>query len=185
MPRVKTRGIKLTAMAAITVLALTGFSTGRSHGTSRHGSGGHGGGCSSSSQRQNGSSASDDDDDYRAGYERGYRSGTNGHHTSGSGSAASETGSGSGRTRASTIKATLVSCVTADRPWSTVRLRNTGSRADRYTGSVTFYDKDGAYVDLQGIVDVSVARGKTKTVKVKPLDPQGIEKCELTDEEDF
>ncbi|MEW2350469.1 MULTISPECIES: hypothetical protein [unclassified Streptomyces] len=180
----KTRGIKLTAMAAITVLALTGFSTGRGHGTgSRHGSGGHGGGCSSSSQRQNGSSSSDDDDAYDSGYNRGYNSGTNRRHTSTPGPAASGTGSGS--TRASTITATLVSCVSAGKPWSTVRLKNTGTRTGRYTGSVTFYDKDGGYVDLQGIVDVSVAKGKTKTVKVKPLDPTGIKRCVLTDEEDF
>ncbi|WP_234010613.1 hypothetical protein [Streptomyces sp. SPB074] len=170
-----TRGIRLTAMAALTVLALTGFSTGRGHGGSHSR---HGGGCSSSAQRQNGTgSSSDDDDDYTSGYNRGYNSGTNRRHTSTPGPAASETGSGS--SRASTITATLVSCVSAGKPWSTVRLRNTGTRTGRYTGSVTFYDKDGGYVDLQGIVDVSVARGKTKTVKVEPLDPTGITRCGL------
>ncbi|WP_431033224.1 hypothetical protein ACQYWQ_07955 [Streptomyces sp. P6-2-1] len=181
-----TRGIKLIAMAAITVLALTGFSTGRGHGSShsRHGSG-HGGGCSSSAQRQNGSRASgdDDDDSYGSGYRNGYTSANRRHApTSGATPAASEPAGG---TRSRAVEATLISCVTAGRPWSTVRLRNTGTRAETYTGTVTFYDEDGGFVDLQGIVNERVAKGRTKTVKVKPVDPRGVKRCELTDEEDY
>ncbi|MGW6357133.1 hypothetical protein ACWFR5_18685 [Streptomyces sp. NPDC055092] len=70
------RGLKLTALAAVVVLALTGFSTGRGHGGSgksksrgSSSSSSGGGGCSSSKQNHgggyNGSHHSDyDDDDY-------------------------------------------------------------------------------------------------------------------------
>ncbi|MGX1671454.1 hypothetical protein [Streptomyces sp. NPDC055400] len=67
------RGLKLTALAAVVVLALTGFSTGRGHGSGKsRGSGSHsssGGGCSSSKQNHGGgytgSHRNDyDDDDY-------------------------------------------------------------------------------------------------------------------------
>lgn len=54
----KPRGntLKLTAVAALVVLTLTGFSTGRGHGGS--GDGGGGGGCSSSGQNHDSSSGS-------------------------------------------------------------------------------------------------------------------------------
>ncbi|MFJ4436132.1 hypothetical protein [Streptomyces sp. NPDC088923] len=178
-------------MAAITVLALTGFSTGRGHGTthSRHGSG-HGGGCSSSSQRQNGSgsagsstsstsssSSDDEDDDYGSGYRGGYHSGTNRRgvptpRATGTGSAASDDGY-------SSIKATVVSCVSAKRPWSTVRLTNSGSESGTYLGTVSFYDKDGAFLDFERIDSVRVPGGKKKTLKIKPSDPHGVVKCVL------
>ncbi|MFF1686510.1 MULTISPECIES: hypothetical protein [unclassified Streptomyces] len=70
------RGLKLTALAAVVVLALTGFSTGHGHGGSgksksrgSSSSSSSGGGCSSSKQNHgssyNGSHHSDyDDDDY-------------------------------------------------------------------------------------------------------------------------
>ncbi|MFG2520582.1 hypothetical protein [Streptomyces sp. NPDC048527] len=67
------RGLKLTALAAVVVLALTGFSTGHGHGGSGKSrsrgssSSSSGGGCSSSKQNHgssyNGSHYNDNDDD--------------------------------------------------------------------------------------------------------------------------
>ncbi|NEA40786.1 hypothetical protein G3I76_51430 [Streptomyces sp. SID11233] len=178
-------------MAAITVLALTGFSTGRGHGSShsRHGSG-HGGGCSSSSQRQNGSSHStsstdDDDDDYTSGFNRGYNSGTNRRHTTAPTSTPTEDDTYA-NTPGSPVQATLVSCVTKARPWATVRLKNSGTRTESWSGSVTFSDVNGAFL-TDGTANASgmgvrVAKGKTKTLKIKPADGRevaDIRHCEV------
>ncbi|WP_327740934.1 hypothetical protein OHA87_26025 [Streptomyces sp. NBC_00493] len=51
------RGLKLTAVATMVVVALTGFTTGRSHGHSKSRSSSSGGGCSSSSQSHDSTSS--------------------------------------------------------------------------------------------------------------------------------
>ncbi|MET9496671.1 hypothetical protein [Streptomyces sp. NPDC006552] len=156
------RGMKLTAVAAMVVLALTGFSTGRGHSRGHHSSSGGGGGCSSSSQNHGSSSNSstsggsygssgstgstgstyDDDDDDR------YGSGTGGssyNRRPGYRSTPTSSASGSGRT-AQEGTARLITCAGAGRPYATVEVRNPNARRVRFAVHVTFTDASGATV---------------------------------------
>lgn len=155
------RSIKLTAVAALVILSLTGFSTSRGHGHgSSHGSGG-GGGCSSSSQDHDSSSSTsggsgsryhdndyDDDDDY---------------DTSGSG------GSGDTSTPApENAETELISCATEKAPYATVSVTNPNSTGETFTFDVTFLDEQGdevtrktteAYVPSNSSTEVQVKVG--------------------------
>ena len=99
--------LKLTAVSALVVLTLTGFSTGRSSG----GSGDGGGGCSSSSQNHDSSSSHrDDDDDYDAG----------------SGGTGGSGGNASTSLRDATVE--LVTCASQKTPYATVEVTNPNAR---------------------------------------------------------
>ncbi|WP_406105874.1 hypothetical protein OG698_26515 [Streptomyces sp. NBC_01003] len=183
------RGLKLTAVAAVVVLALTGFSTGRGHGSGK--SRGHssssssGGGCSSSKQNHgggyNGSHHSDyDDDDYD---DDSYGS-----------SGGSDTTPTPTSTAANTGDATfvIVDCAGPDRRAgkrsrasrkadSTVSVRVTSLKASTYDFgiSVELLDARGNLVEN---VDESVTldAGETKTVTLRmtvPSKASKVSKC--------
>ncbi|MGX9872545.1 hypothetical protein ACWIG2_04040 [Streptomyces cellulosae] len=160
--------LKLTAVSALVVLTLTGFSTGRGHG----GSSGHhdgdsgGGGCSSSSQNHDSSSGShrdyDDDDDYDDEY--------------GSGSGGSEA---SPSPDATTV--TLVDCASEQTPYATVEVTNDDTVDGTFSVTVVFKDAAGEEL-TRGTEEVSVTAGETGAVRV-PVDDEAsvpqIDECEL------
>ncbi|MER6034923.1 hypothetical protein ABT133_13575 [Streptomyces sp. NPDC001835] len=158
--------IRLAAVSAMVVLALTGF-TGR-HGHSRGHSGG-GGGCSSSSQDHDTSSGvgksgsghyRDYDDDY----------GTTGGSTSGSGSGTRATPSPTPSLKAA--KARLVSCATEKAQYATVEVTNPNAVEGYFTVRVEFDDRKGtALADNTATVTVP-ARG-TARAQVELVDSLG------------
>ncbi|MGW6477295.1 hypothetical protein ACWGDS_04995 [Streptomyces sp. NPDC055059] len=185
------RGLKLTALAAVVVLALTGFSTGRGHGSGKsRGSGSHsssGGGCSSSKQNHSGSSSSttggssydDDDDSYGSS-----SSGSSG-YTSGSSSynrRPTRTPSTSGSGRSADITAKVLTCAGKDSAYASVELRNRGSRDGRYNLTLHFQDASDITV-IDGTTSVTVPANGTKVAKVKPGGGadllQSIDHCRL------
>ncbi|MEV7016681.1 hypothetical protein, partial [Streptomyces sp. NPDC093991] len=121
--------LKLTAVSALVVLALTGFSTGRGHGG---GSGdGDGGGCSSSGQNHDasgsgGGSHRDDDDDYDGG-------------SGGSGGAGNPEASASPED----ATVTLVDCASEETPYATVEVTNTDTVDGTFSVTVVFKDTAG------------------------------------------
>ncbi|MEU6253171.1 hypothetical protein [Streptomyces sp. NPDC047043] len=169
------RSLKFTAVIALVVLALTGFSTGSKgskgrHSSSRYGHGG-GGGCSSSSQDHDSSSSStsgggsydssyDDDDDGSYGSSSGGSSYTR-RPTYRSTPTSSSTGSSS--TLDGTAK--LLSCATVQKPYATVEVGNPNGREVDYWVDVTFKDaQDNELVQKSADVEVP-AKGRA-TVKV-------------------
>ncbi|CAL9474251.1 hypothetical protein SUDANB21_02914 [Streptomyces sp. enrichment culture] len=165
--------LKLTAVSALVVLTLTGFSTGRGHG----GSSGHhdgdsgGGGCSSSSQNHDSSSGGShrdyDDDDYDD-YDDDY--GSSG------GSGGSEA---SMSPEAATV--TLVECASEQTPYATVEVTNDDTVDGTFSVTVVFKDAAGEEL-TRGTEEVLVPAGETTTAEV-PVDdetslPQ-IDECEL------
>ncbi|MFF3503740.1 hypothetical protein [Streptomyces sp. NPDC003247] len=149
-------------MAALVVLALTGFSTGRGHGGSSHSdSDGGGGGCSSSSQDHDDSSSSgggttssgssgyrdydkDDEDDDTA-------------DTGGSGSSSVTT------SEPATVE--LVSCATADQPYATVEVTNPNDVPYDFAVNVYFLDAYESMLDAAQPTVTVPAHG-TKSVRV-------------------
>ncbi|MFB6674732.1 hypothetical protein ACFVDQ_12750 [Streptomyces sp. NPDC057684] len=171
------RGLKLTALAAVVVLALTGFSTGRGHGgsgksKSRGSSSSSGGGCSSSKQNHGGSSSSttggssydDDDDSYGSS-----SSGSSGYTSGGSSynRRPTRTPSTSGSGRSADITAKVLKCAGKDSPYASVELRNRGSREGRYNLTLHFQDASDITV-IDGSTSVTVPANGTKIAKVKP-----------------
>ncbi|MGY3202382.1 hypothetical protein [Streptomyces sp. TE5632] len=164
--------LKLTAVAALVVLTLTGFSTGRGHG--RGGGGGDGGGgCSSSSQNHDSSPKSgggshrddDDDDDYYDGYydnnyDNNYDSGTD----TGGGSTGGSSGSSSSSLRDATVE--LLSCASKTVPYATVRVTNPNAVDGVFTVTVDFEDRAGRTV-ASPVQRVAVAADDTATARVK------------------
>ncbi|MFA3839235.1 hypothetical protein [Streptomyces aureus] len=185
------RGLKLTALAAVVVLALTGFSTGRGHGSSK--SRGHssssssGGGCSSSKQNHSGSSSSttggssydDDDDSYGSS-----GSGSSGYTSGGSSynRRPTRTPSTSGSGRSADITAKVLTCAGKDSAYASVELRNRGSRDGRYNLTLHFQDASDITV-IDGTTSVTVPANGTKIAKVKPGGGadllQSIDHCRL------
>ncbi|MEU6660580.1 hypothetical protein [Streptomyces sp. NPDC046821] len=184
------RGLKLTALATVVVLALTGFSSrghggsGKSRGGGSHWSSGHsGGGCSSSKQDHDssssysssgGSSYGDDHDSYGSSGSSGYSS------TSGSSGSSGYTSGGynhrrpthtpsstSGSGRSDDMTSQLLKCATPSTPYATVELRNRGSRDGRYNLTVRFKDvNDLTVIERTQIITVP-ANGR-KVAKVYP-----------------
>ncbi|MET8246144.1 hypothetical protein ABZV31_17995 [Streptomyces sp. NPDC005202] len=168
--KIRGRRLRFTAVLAIVVLTLTGFSRGH-HGHSRHGGGGGGGGgCSSSRQDHDSSSStsggsydsgSSDDDSYDDPYSSGgtynrrptYRS---------TPTASSGTGEGKGLEDGT---ARLVSCATKKKPYATVEVRNPNDRKATFSVTVYFMDEATVAVD-DGSEEVSVPAKGRKTVKV-------------------
>ncbi|MFI0241490.1 hypothetical protein [Streptomyces sp. NPDC016845] len=195
------RGMKLTAVATMVVLALTGFSTGRGHGGSHSGGSGGGGGCSSSSQDHDSSSGSssssgsggssgyDDDDDDDSSY--GDDSSGSTSSSGGSGytrrpgyrSTPSSSAAGDGDPRYA--KARLVRCATPQKPYATVEVINENSRTATYTVHVTFRDEQGFEVD-DAMARVKVGGDDKATVKVLVDVGEGlvsqVDRCEVDPE---
>ncbi|MFG2657594.1 hypothetical protein [Streptomyces sp. NPDC048425] len=186
------RGLKLTALAAVVVLALTGFSTGRGHGTSKsrgHSSSG-GGGCSSSKQNHSGSSSSttggssydDDDDSYGSSSSgsSGYTSGGSSYNRRPTRTPSTSSTSGSGRS--ADITAKVLKCAGKDSAYASVELRNRGSREGRYNLTIHFQDASDITV-IDGSTSVTVPANSTKVAKVKPGGGadllQSIDHCRL------
>ncbi|KUN80102.1 hypothetical protein [Streptomyces griseoruber] len=152
-----TRGhgkFRFAAVSVLVVLALTGFSTGKSRHHSSHGDsdGSGGGGCSSSSQDHDGSSS-----------------------TSG--------GSGSGSTTVQDMQAAeveLLDCATKTEPYATVRVFNPNSGGATFTVTVDFLDADSHRVEERTASEY-VAGNDTTTVRVALSDPAltaKIDHCE-------
>ncbi|MFE8956100.1 hypothetical protein [Streptomyces althioticus] len=162
--------LRLTAVSALVVLALTGFSTGRGHGGTSGGDhdGGGGGGCSSSSQNHDSSSGShrdyDDDDDYDDDY--GSSSGSGGSEASTSPDAAT---------------VTLVDCASEETPYATVEVTNTDTVEGIFSVTVVFKDAAGEEL-TRGTEEVSVPAGETTAARV-PVDDEAsvplVDDCEL------
>lgn len=150
------RTLKFTAVLALVVLTLTGFSTGRGHGSHRVKSsgGGGGGGCSSRKQDHDSSSSSSrSSSTYRK------------HRST---PTPSSTG-GSGGTALQDAQVVLVSCATTAKPYTTVEVTNPGSRTGTFTVRVTFLDAAGGRLGSaqQG---VPVKAGRKATARVPAPD---------------
>ncbi|MEV7243405.1 hypothetical protein AB0N92_19460 [Streptomyces sp. NPDC093248] len=135
------RTLRLTAVSALVVLALTGFTGRHGHGRSHSG----GGGCSSSSQDHDSSSGvgktgsgryHDHDDDY-------YGSTTGG---STSGSRGGTYGTPSPTPSLKAARARLVSCATRKAPYATVEVTNPNAVQGYFTVRVEFDDERGSAV---------------------------------------
>ncbi|MBC2907212.1 hypothetical protein [Streptomyces cupreus] len=138
------RKLKFTAVTALVVLALTGFSSGRGHGGGS-GDGDSGGGCSSSSQNHDSSTSRHDDDDDSG--------------SSGSGSAEA--------TQDATVE--LVSCATEESPYATVEVTNPNGTSADVTVVVHFLDARSSVVDMQ-TVDELVPANETVQVQLDLTD---------------
>ncbi|MEV7157612.1 hypothetical protein AB0N77_23795 [Streptomyces misionensis] len=179
------RALKVTAVSAMVVLALTGFSSGHGHGS--HG----GGGCSSSRQDHDGSSTA-----------RG--SGSSGSDSSGGGSddsatsTSTSTGGGSRRARPTSTPtptaspshaarplkdgtAVLVHCANVADPYATVEVRNPNDREAVFMVKMSFKDARGYTIAGTGN-EVSVpAKGRT-TLRVPAVSTGRVEQiahCEV------
>ncbi|WP_344014639.1 hypothetical protein [Streptomyces thermospinosisporus] len=171
----KPRGntLKLTAVSALVVLTLTGFSTGR-HGGS-HGHGGGGGGCSSSSQNHDsstsgGGSHRDDDYDSDSDYDSDYDyDGDTGYDdsyddTDTSGGSGADSGSSSGLEEG-TVK--LVRCATKASPYATVEVTNPNAANATFSVTIAFRDGKGNLVSTSTrTVEVPGADSATAQVAV-------------------
>lgn len=131
VPRVMKRGLKLTAVATMVVVALTGFTTGRGHGHSKSRSG-SGGGCSSSSQKHDSSSSGLSKGG--SGYTRHTR-----HRTPTTTSSASSSSLRDGTVR-------LIKCADARQAYATVQVTNPNSRRARFDVHASFLDASGTTV---------------------------------------
>ncbi|WP_081241312.1 hypothetical protein [Streptomyces viridosporus] len=157
--------LKLTAVSALVVLGLTGFSTGRGHGGS--GDGGGGGGCSSSSQNHDSSSGSsggshryDDDDDDDA-----YDYGNGSDYDEGSNGSGGSSGSGNGSSSLQDATVELLSCASKKAPYATVEVTNPNAVAGVFTVTVVFENASGAKV-VSRSQRVEVAGDDTATARV-------------------
>ncbi|MFD4877451.1 hypothetical protein ACFWOB_29370 [Streptomyces sp. NPDC058420] len=124
------RRLRFTAVLALTVLTLTGFSTGRHHSHSRHGS--SGGGCSSSSQDHDTSTSS---------------GGTTGGSTHRSRPTYRSTPTATSSATARPLKdgtAVLKRCASLDDPYSTVEVRNPNGREALFTVKVAYKNSNGS-----------------------------------------
>ncbi|MET8667057.1 hypothetical protein ABZV87_22355 [Streptomyces tendae] len=169
------RALRFTAISALVVLSLTGFSTGR-HG---HGGDGSGGGCSSSGQDHDGSSSTSGGSDAYKDDDDTYGTGRSGHHDYDDDTYGDDSGSGgSGEAEGAVLN--LITCVREGQPWSTVEVAN--PNATEYTLAVTvlFKDADGTTID-EGTEEVTVPADGMSAVRV-PFDGSGIpDHCEVTE----
>ncbi|MFD7504053.1 hypothetical protein [Streptomyces sp. NPDC059850] len=176
------RGLRLTAVLMVVLVALTGFK-GKSRG-SRGSGGGGGGGCSSSSSHQSGSgsnsggySDSDSDSDYGSG-----SGGTRYRDTNRYGSTPSAGGTASASPKEP--ETTVVTCAGRDKdgdPAATVKVRNRSGSSELYIVDMTFLDKNGAEV-TRGSENVRVPAGRTEAVRVPlddPLEARNVVRCEV------
>lgn len=152
------RHLKLIAVVAVVVLALSGFSQargGKGGGGSRGGSSG-GGGCGK-------------DKSSRSSYNSGYRYTTSG---SSSGSSGSSSSSAPPERKPD---ARIITC--ADRKKGTVVELTGTNRSGTYTVQVGFLDEDGLSVDT-GSERVRLKAHETKRVEVKQNNPDTASQVE-------
>ncbi|MFI0960569.1 hypothetical protein ACH4S8_03965 [Streptomyces sp. NPDC021080] len=191
------RRLKFTAVSAMVVLALTGFSSGRGHGSrSHHGDGG--GGCSSSGQDHDGSSASSGGSSGGDPYGSS-SSGSSGSDADDSGTATGGSGGATHRPRstgrstptaspsgdtARPLKdgtAVLRHCASTDDPYATVEVRNPNGREGLFTVGISFKDAHG-FTMIKTSDQVSVPAKDKATVRV-PVAGAGhvdeIDHCEV------
>ncbi|MEV8314858.1 hypothetical protein AB0Q95_11850 [Streptomyces sp. NPDC059900] len=181
------RTLKITAALVLSAMALTGFTTGRGHGGSRHGgSGGGGGGCSSSSQDHDSSSSSssgtsgssgssgsttsgsgydDDDDSYGSSGDASSSSSSGGSYTRRPTHDSTASGSPGGE-QLRDAKATLVTCATRTAPYATVKVTNGNEETGRFWVSVTFEDENGITI-IEESEKVKVPGKGKRTVRVE------------------
>lgn len=159
------RRLRFTAVSALVVLALTGFSSGR-HGSRSHHSGG---GCSSSSQDHDSSSTSGGGSSSGGSSGSGDDSGTS---TSDSGGATyrsrpthrSTTAAPSPSRAAEPLKdgtAVLIHCASTDDPYATVEIRNPNGRDGVFALKISFKDRNGSAIMDSGDQVSVPAKGKT------------------------
>ncbi|MFI2642800.1 hypothetical protein [Streptomyces sp. NPDC018610] len=190
------RGLRLTAVLAATVLALTGFS--RSHHGHSHGHSGGGGGCSSSSQDHDTSTSSSsggddssgtgsygsgsDDDTYDDDYGSGSTSGGSTYDrrpTHRSTPTSTSTGSGHSPDDGT---ARLVSCATQNVPYAVVEVTNPNSAETGFTVDVEFRDTGDEPV-AHNTAEVTVPANGTAQVQV-PVAGGGVKDAGLLAETD-
>ncbi|WP_031036938.1 hypothetical protein [Streptomyces sp. NRRL F-5650] len=168
------RALRYTAVSALVVLGLTGFSTGR-HG---HGHGGDGGGgCSSSGQDHDSSSSAsgggdaykDDDDTYGSGGS-GYRDHDDTHDD--------DTGGTGGTDGVEAATLSVVTCATEAQPWATVEVGNPNAREYTFPVTVLFKDADGTTLG-EGTEEVTVPAQGVTPVRVPYDGAADPDHCEL------
>jgi hypothetical protein len=152
VPRVMKRGIKLTAVATLVVVALTGFTTGRSHGHSKSRSSSSGGGCSSSSQSHDSTSSRVSKGGSGSSYTRHTR------HRS-----TTPSSSASSSLRDATVK--RLKCADAHRAYALVSVTNPNSRQARFDVRIGFLGTDGRKV-ADGRKEVEVPARSTLSARV-------------------
>ncbi|MFJ6074416.1 hypothetical protein ACIQFU_26890 [Streptomyces sp. NPDC093065] len=171
------RALRYTAISALVVLSLTGFSTGR-HG---HGHGGDGGGgCSSSSQDHDSSSSTSGGGDAYKDDDDTYGTGGSGYHDYDDDTYGDDTGSGGsdGGGEAEAAVLNLVSCAGESEPWSTVEVTNPNSTEYTFPVTVLFKDADGKTLG-EGTEEVTVPADGETAVRV-PYDGSAVpDHCEL------
>lgn len=133
------RKVRLTAVAALVVLSLTGFSTGRGHKSDGDGDGG-GGGCSSSSQDHDSSTSS-----------------TSGGSDGGSGDV------GSSALRDGTAR--LVTCATEEKPYATIEVTNPNGISGTFEVHIDFTDAEDRSLS-DNTEEVVVPANETRTIQV-------------------
>ncbi len=169
------RALRFTAVSALVVLGLTGFSTGR-HG---HGSD-SGGGCSSSSQDHDSSSSSSGGDAYQD--DDGYGSGTGYHDYDDDTYDDSGSGGGTGSTEPEAGRAEMVVCATAAEPYATFQVSNPNDVEYTFTVTVLFKDASGTTL-TDASEDVTVPPGGTTPARVRYDGPDTApDHCELEQE---
>ncbi|MFD5574961.1 hypothetical protein [Streptomyces cadmiisoli] len=178
------RSLRFTAVSAMVVLALTGFSSGRDQGNSSQDSS-HGGGCSSSSQDHDNSTPGGSDPLSSLSSESpssdSYDSGMS---TDGSGSSQPTPTVSPSSSTARPLKdgtAVLVHCASMEDPYATVEIRNPNGRDAVLNLKVSFADKHG-YTLLDTLNQVSVP-AKDKTTYRVPIttspDADKIVRCKV------
>ncbi|MFD7769199.1 hypothetical protein [Streptomyces sp. NPDC059787] len=177
------RGLRLTAMSVMVVLALTGFSSGRVQGNSSQDNSDEGG-CSSSSQDHDGSTPGGSDplggSSTSSPSGDSYNSGTS--NNSGGGSQPTPTVSASGST-APPLKdgtAVLVRCASMEDPYATVEIRNPNGRDAVLNVKVSFADKHGyTFLDTGNQILVPAKDKTTYRVPAKMRYTDRIAQCEV------
>ncbi|MEU9650411.1 hypothetical protein AB0E00_16025 [Streptomyces sp. NPDC048110] len=158
------RALRYTAISALVVLSLTGFSTGR-HG---HGHGGDGGGgCSSSNQDHDSSSSTSGGGDAYKDDDDTYGSGGSGYHDYDDDTYGDGTGGG-GDTHAMSATLELIACATETEPYATVEVTNPNDSEYTFPVTVRFIDVYGTELTA-GHEEATVPAGGVTEVRI-PFD---------------
>ncbi|MFF4547341.1 hypothetical protein ACFY1J_24445 [Streptomyces sp. NPDC001406] len=189
--RSRGRTLRFTAVSALVVLALTGFTSGRGHGHGHgyhHSGSGGGGGCSSSSQDHDDTSSSTsgggtykDDDDYGTSGGGSYRDSDPYDDNDNSDD---DYGSGSGTTAPALDDATakLLSCATPKKPYATVEVTNPNADEGTFAVTITFRDaRDAEIISRVEEVGVPANDKATAQVDIRGYDDRAarVDHCDL------
>ncbi|MFD5969858.1 hypothetical protein ACFWGR_27185 [Streptomyces sp. NPDC060311] len=157
------RALRYTAISALVVLSLTGFSTGR-HG---HGHGGDGGGgCSSSNQDHDSSSSTSGGGDAYKDDDDTYGSGGSGYHDYDDDTYGDGTGGGDTHAMSATLE--LIACATETEPYATVEVTNPNDSEYTFPVTVRFIDVYGTELSA-GHEEATVPAGGVTEVRI-PFD---------------